>query len=331
MPETSERWPRSDHFDGRRFFNPGAPGGRGLWQVARWAITRRKKAWPRWVEDALQPGPPPAVGGDDLAATFVNHSTFLLQTQGVAVLTDPIWSDRASPFRWAGPRRVRRPGVLFERLPPVGLVLVSHNHYDHLDVTTLRRLQDAFGPQFVTTLGNGRYLTKKGLQRVTELDWWQSYCFNAGLEVTLTPAQHFSARSPFDRNRTLWGGFLLNTGTRRVFFAADTAYPGHFKEVRRRFGSLDLALLPLGAYEPRWFMQAAHVDPEEAVLAHLDLGGPLSIGMHFGTFQLTDEPIDEPAQRLREALLRHGVPDGRFRVPGHGETVFVPRANAGGS
>jgi L-ascorbate metabolism protein UlaG (beta-lactamase superfamily) len=320
----SERWAKSDHCDGRRFFNPGAPAAHGLLQVARWALTRRKKPWPKWVEDPPQPGPPPAVAGDDLAATFVNHSTFLLQTQGVAVLTDPIWSERASPFTWAGPKRVRRPGVAFERLPPVGLVLVSHNHYDHLDLPTLLRLQEAFRPQFVTSLGNRRFLTGHGLERVEELDWWQSFRFNADVEVTLTPAQHFSARGLFDRNHTLWGGFLIVSGTRKVFFASDSAYPGHFKDVRERSGPLDLALLPFGAYEPRWFMGASHVNPEEAVRAHLDLGGPLTVGMHFGTFQLTDEPIDEPVQQLREALLRHGVPEGRFRVPAYGETILVP-------
>jgi L-ascorbate metabolism protein UlaG (beta-lactamase superfamily) len=314
----------SDHFDGKRFFNPGAPTPKGLRAVLVWMLTRRKKTWPRWVEDPPQPGPPPAVTRDAVAATYVNHATFLLQTHGLAILTDPIWSERASPVRWAGPRRVRQPGVLFERLPPVSLVLVSHSHYDHMDLPTLRRLREAFNPVFVTTLGNRAFLAKHGLDRVEELDWWQTYWYNELVVVTLTPAQHFAARGLFDRNRTLWGGFLLTAGPRKLYFASDTAYPGPFREVRARAGPLDLALLPIGAYEPRWFMRTAHINPEEAVRAHLDLGGPFTLGMHFGTFQLTDEPIDEPERLLREALARHGVPEGRFRVPAFGETVYVP-------
>jgi L-ascorbate metabolism protein UlaG (beta-lactamase superfamily) len=319
----------SDHFDGRRFFNPADPRGRGVRDVLKWMLTRRKQPWPRWLTDPPQPAPPRAVEGNSLAATFVNHSTFLIQTSGINVLTDPIWSWRASPLQWAGPRRVRAPGVAFEDLPPVDLVLVSHNHYDHLDLPTLRRLQAAFAPLFVTGLGNRRFLQARGLERVEELDWWQSIAVRPGVAVTMTPAQHFSARSLFDRDRTLWGGFLLQAGDRVVYFAADTAYPGPFVEVRKRSAHMDLALIPFAAYEPRWFMRAAHMNPAEAVLAHLDLGAPFTLGMHFGTFQLTDEPIDEPVHHLQAALTEHGISPVRFRVPGFGETVWLPEPAVG--
>jgi L-ascorbate metabolism protein UlaG (beta-lactamase superfamily) len=315
----------SDHFDGRKFFNPIDPGGRGARDVLRWMLTRKKRRWPRWIEDAPQPPPPRSVAGDDLAATFVNHSTFLVQTHGVTVLTDPIWSERASPLTWAGPRRVRRPGVAFSDLPTIDLVLVSHNHYDHLDLPTLRRLQATCDPLVVTSLGNRSFLRRCGLRRVEELDWWQSTTVGPQVDVTLTPAQHFSARGLFDRDKTLWGGFLVRIGSRTIYFAGDTAYPGAFHDVGKRAGRIDLALLPFAAYEPRWFMSADHVDPAEAVRAHLDLGGPFTLGMHFGTFQLTDEPIDEPEQLLHLALAKHGVSPTLFRVPVFGETVRVDR------
>jgi len=311
----------SDHFDGRRYHNPGRAGARSLWQVIRWALTRRKRPWPRWVDDPPRPAPPPRVAAHEIAVTFVNHATFLLQLGGVNVLTDPIWSERASPVQWAGPRRVRRPGVAFEQLPPIDVVLVSHTHYDHLDLPTLLRLERRDAPRIVTGLGNRRFLNRRGLAKVEELDWWQTFSFRDSVRFTMTPAQHFSRRGLFDHNATLWGGFWIEYGAKKLFFAADTAYNGHFREIRERLGSPDVALLPIGAYEPRWFMAAAHMNPEEAVQAHLDLGAALSVAMHFGTFQLTDEPIDEPVRALRESLARHGISDGTFRVLEFGETL----------
>jgi len=203
-------------------------------------------------------------------------------------------------------------------------VLLSHNHYDHCDRRTLGRLAERFDPLVLTPLGNGALVRSCGIRRVEELDWWQE-AKTSGLPITLTPAQHFSARNPLDRNRALWGGFALVAGGSRIFFAGDTAYASFFRDVRERLGSIDLALLPIGAYEPRWFMQDQHMNPEEAVRAHIDLRAALSIATHFGCFQLTDEGIDEPLRELELARRQHGIGASDFRALENGETLLLPR------
>ena len=215
----------------------------------------------------------------------------------------------------------------FDALPTISTVLVSHNHYDHCDLPTLGRLAARFDPIVVTPVGNGPLVRSAGIRRVEELDWWQEAKV-PGLPITLTPAQHFSARSPLDRNRALWGGFVLVAGGARIFFAGDTAYASFFREVRERLGPIDLALLPIGAYEPRWFMQTVHMNPAEAVQAHLDLEASESVGMHFGTFQMTTEGIDEPLRALEDACRARSIPPSQFRTPGFGESV---RLGSGGN
>ena len=311
--------PPSDHFDGERFFNPASPAGRSFKDFLRWQRTRRRTPWPQWVQNRARPNLPSHLDGRQLALTFVNHITFLMQLQGLNVLTDPVYSTRVSPFRSVGPQRVRDPGVAFDELPPIHLVLITHNHYDHLDIETLLRLQAAHAPRFVTTLGNRAFLAEFGLQTVDELDWWQSVEV-PGARVTLTPAQHWSSRRPRNRNRTLWGGFLMEGGDCRVYFAGDTGYGPQFREIRERFARIDAALLPIGAYEPRWFMRDQHMNPEDAVLAHLDLDPRVSIGTHFGCFQLTDEGIDDPPLALAEARERHSLAPDAFVVLETGET-----------
>lgn len=320
-------------FDGRRFRNEGASADRTLLQVFRMLTSGERKAWPRWIDNRHPLALPAVVEPGTLAVTFVNHSTFLLQSSTHAVLTDPVYARRVSPLASLGPARVRDPGVPFDALPHIDLVLVSHNHYDHMDLATLRRLQRRFDCAVVTTLGNRAYLERRGLRQVSELDWWQTREVSggggAGLRVTATPAQHFSARTPFDRNRTLWAGFALDLGGVRLYFAGDSGYCRHFAEIGARLGPFDVALLPIGAYEPRWFMSAAHMNPEEAVRAHLDLRSPLTVGMHFGCFQLTDEAIDEPPLALAQALAAAGVDPRTFRVPEHGETIMVGKDRIG--
>lgn len=296
--------------------------------MLRWARTRAPAAWPRWVEHAWRYVPAEPGPGETLV-TFVNHATFLIQfaaspdSPSLNVLTDPVWADRASPVQWAGPHRVHAPGVPFDALPRIDLVLLSHNHYDHMDLATLRRLADRFPLFVVTPLGNGRHLAWHPADGVIELDWWAEWKGLRGFDLAVTPAQHFSSRTPFDRNRSLWGSFVLRSAVQRIFFAGDSGHAAHFTRIAERFGPFDLALIPIGAYEPRWFMRPAHMNPQEAVQAHLDLRSRLSVGMHFGCFQLTDEAIDEPVRALARALEDHGVEPPAFRVLAPGETLTL--------
>jgi L-ascorbate metabolism protein UlaG (beta-lactamase superfamily) len=308
---------RTDHFDGRRFFNPNGANGQPFWMVPHLLLT----PWTRWPSEVpVQPRRPPNPEPDQVVVTFVGHATFLIQVGATTVLTDPVYSRRASPVSFAGPRQARAPGVRFDDLPTISLVLLSHNHYDHCDLRTLRRLERRFHPTFVTPLGNGRLLRSAGIRQVEEIDWWET-ANAAPFPITQTPAQHFSARSMFDRNRALWGGFLIEAGGHRILFAGDTGYGPHFREIALRLGPIDLALLPIGAYEPRWFMKDIHMNPAEAVQAHLDLAARQSIAMHFGRFQLTPEGIDEPVRELANALRERGVSAERFRTPESGESV----------
>jgi len=316
--DLDKRLAPSDHFNGERFFNPHAPQPKSIEDVRRWRSERQKQPWPKHVVDPPFP-PPVRAASDRIAATFIGHSTFLVQVGGICVLTDPIWSQRCSPVRFAGPRRVRRPGQSLDALPGVDLLLVTHNHYDHMDLPTLRRVRRRWAPAVATGLGNARHLAKAGIRGAVELDWWQSTDL-AGARVTYVPAQHFSSRTLRDRNRSLWGGFVVEAGGAVVYFAGDSGYCPHFAEIGQRFPRIDLALLPIGAYEPRWFMRQQHVDPKEAVQAHLDLRPRRSLGMHFGTFQLTDEAIDAPVAALHQARASAGVAETEFDVLGFGQT-----------
>ena len=311
----------SDHFDGKRFFNPTLPHG---FQHSRRTVIKMMREprapWPVWVENKGVPRLDGPLRDGEIAITFVNHATFLIQTRAATLLTDPMWSERASPFRRVGPRRVRHPGVAFEDLPRIDVVLLSHNHYDHLDLATLARLRRRFGPTVLAAAGDGRLLAPLGFPRLHELDWWNEVRIGAGIKITFVPAQHFSARGLFDRRRSLWGGYVIEAAERRVYFGGDTGYSTHFADIRARLGAPDVALLGIGAYEPRWFMQPVHMDPAEAVRAHRDLGARTSIGMHFGTFQLTAEAIDAPQAELKRALADSGIAESEFATLHEGET-----------
>jgi L-ascorbate metabolism protein UlaG (beta-lactamase superfamily) len=311
------RLEKSDHFDGRRFVNPTGTAGQPFSAVPRMLLEPRTP-WPARVD--VPPQRPPRLDGAAAVVTVIGHATFLIQTAAGNILTDPMYSQRAGPLNLFGPRRVRQPAVPFDDLPAISMVLLSHNHYDHCDLRTLGTLAQRFDPFVITPIGNGALVRSSGIRRVEELDWWQEAKTSA-LPIVLTPAQHFSARSPLDRNRALWGGFMLMAGGAHIFFAGDTAYAHFFRDVRQRCGPIDLALLPIGAYEPRWFMQAVHMNPAEAVQAHLDLEASASVGMHFGTFQLTTEGIDEPPRALEEACRARNIPPSRFRTLRFGESV----------
>ena len=309
----------TDHFDGHRYFNPNGANGPSLSMVPRMLLTPRTR-WP--VSIPVQPQKPPIVQGQQVAITSIGHASFLIQAAGTGVLTDPVYADRASPSQSTGPRRVRAPGVRFDDLPPVSIVLLSHNHYDHCDLRALLELKRRFEPTVITPIGNRRLLRSVGIDQVEELDWWNAST-RSSIPITLTPAQHNSARGMFDRNHALWGGFLIEVAGKRIFFAGDSGYGPHFEEIRRRLTPIDLALLPIGAYEPRWFMKDIHMNPEEAVQAHFDLAATGSIAMHWGVFQLTAEGIDQPAARLARALASRGIPARDFRIVEVGASVII--------
>jgi L-ascorbate metabolism protein UlaG (beta-lactamase superfamily) len=250
--------------------------------------------------------------------TWVGHSTLLVQLDGVNVLTDPQWSDRASPVSWAGPRRVTSPGLRFEDLPPIHLVLISHDHYDHLDVATVRRLAAVHRPRFLVPLGLKAWFAGLGIHDVEELDWWDERKVGP-LRVTCVPAQHFSGRTLWDRNRRLWSGWVV-AGSRRLYFAGDTAYFDGFRAIGERLGPFDLAAIPIGAYLPAVIMRPSHTTPEEAVQALEDVQGRRMVPIHWGTFDLAEEPIEEPPERLQAEVRRRGLEPGRLMLLRHGET-----------
>jgi L-ascorbate metabolism protein UlaG (beta-lactamase superfamily) len=323
-------YPISDHFDGEKFFNPeptirAAPAGtkprRGILSFVIARLRRDPKLWSTWPDHVdNKPYPPPA---GDSTITFIGHSSFLIRLPGLTLLTDPVFSPRCSPTQLAGPRRVRDPGIALDALPQIDLILLSHNHYDHMDIQALRRLRARFpAAAIVTSLGNAAYLAKKSLARAVELDWWQSHSLGETV-ITATPARHFAARSLRDRNHTLWCGFMLRHAGRTIYFAGDTGATKFFAEIAARLGPPDLALLPIGAYEPRWFMAPVHMNPADAVQAFTALGATRAIGMHFGTFQLTAEPIDAPVQDLAAARAAAGIPEPAFTTLDIGETTPI--------
>jgi N-acyl-phosphatidylethanolamine-hydrolysing phospholipase D len=297
----------------------------------------------RWRRERKQVPPPPVpdyrpsvatsqfeapwAAADVLTATWVGHATTLLQLGGVNVLTDPMWSNRASPVSWAGPTRLVPPAVSFESLPPIDVVLISHNHYDHLDRETVRRLvQRQPGAAWFVPLGLKRLVSRWGVQRVREADWWETVRADE-VVVTCVPARHFSARTPWDRAQTLWAGWTIAANGWRVYFAGDTAYHPEFAAIAEQHGPFDLALLPVGAYEPRWFMGSVHMNPEDALAAYADLRAPHAtapppamLPIHWGTFRLTDEPVDEPPSRTRAGWIGAGLPSDALWLLAHGQT-----------
>ena len=313
---------RSDHFDGRRYYNPGVPP-RSLWKVLHWMLNRKVKPWPFVLIEQQKVAQERTKQGE-CVVTFINHSTVLLQLEGWNILTDPIWSDRASPFTWMGPKRVTLPGIKFEDLPPIDIVLLSHNHYDHMDISTLRRLSREHQSIFFVPKGNQSYLKSKGITLyVNELDWWDRVDFALEYGLYFVPAQHFSARGIFDRNTTLWGGFVIKGSKQMIYFAGDTGFSSHFAEIQKKLGSPTLSLLPIGAFEPRGFMRTVHLSPEEAVKAHLILGSKQSMAIHFGTFQLADESINAPIKELKSSLQNQGLPAESFWILEPGEARKV--------
>lgn len=327
------RGPITDHFDGAYFYNPYYPSDPiqppRRWEVLRWLATRKAGPWQPWTASTPARRPPERVAAPEFHATFVGHSSLLLQMDGLNILCDPHWSQRASPVSFMGPRRHCAPGLKFEDLPPIDLVLQSHDHYDHFDVPTLRRIAKTWSPHLIVPPGVRGRLTGNRISsgsEATELDWWQMVSISPDLTVMAVPARHFSGRGLADRNRTLWSGYVLQGSFGAVYFAGDTAYGPHFAEIKRRFPGIRVAFLPIGAYKPRWFMAAFHMSPEEALRAHMDLGAETSIGIHFGTFALADDGQSEPLDELRRALDSSSEPKPQFCTLTPGESKhFAPQ------
>lgn len=307
----------------------------GLGTFLRWR-------WERQRDGVVAPPPPaalrraqpaparPRAGAGEIRLTWVGHSTFLIQVGRYNLLTDPIWSRRASPVSWAGPARFVPPGLAFDDLPPIDAVLISHDHYDHLDRPTVRRLQRRFGAglQWVTPLGFARWLQPLGIERVTELDWWQTTSVfgpGASLTVTAAPARHWCRRSPWSGGARLWASFAIRgSGGEGIYFGGDSGYFPEYPRIGARLGPFQAILLPIGAYAPRWFMQPFHMNPEETVRAYRELGGGHLVAMHWGTFRLSDEPLLEPPQLLTAAWDEAGLPPGQCHVLAHGATLSLP-------
>jgi L-ascorbate metabolism protein UlaG (beta-lactamase superfamily) len=318
--------PVSDHFDGVRFFDPNGRPPKHFTDLFRWWTAGGRALWPATHPSPFTDTPPARVTGPDWRIVLVGHASLLLQTAGLNILFDPVWSERASPFSFYGPKRVNEPGIAFEALPPIDVVLVSHCHYDHLDVATLSRLAAAHRPRIITPLGNDAIMRAyDSAIRAQMFDWHDRVELGPGVAVTLVPVQHWSARGVTDRNKALWAGFVIETPAGRIFHAGDSGYGDghHFRANRDRYGPFRLAMLPIGAYEPRWFMSDQHMNPEEALRALQDLGAERALAHHHGTFQLTDEAIDAPVRDLAAALASANVPPERFRVLQPGEVWTV--------
>jgi L-ascorbate metabolism protein UlaG (beta-lactamase superfamily) len=325
--------PLSDHFDGERFFDPGGAPPRSRRDLLRWFFDRRwrgtRSKWPAWAPSPYADRPPARVEGAALRVSYVGHASWLVQTAGVNMLLDPVWSKRASPFRAVGPRRVNDPGIGFADLPRIDVVLVSHGHYDHLDLATLSRLAAAHRARVITPLGNDTIMRNHDPTIAAEAyDWDERVEIAAGIAVTPVAARHWSARNLSDPNMALWASFVIETPAGRIYFVADSGYGDgrYFRRARERHGPLRLAILPIGAYEPRWFMRDHHMNPAESVQALIDCGAATALAHHHGTFQLTDEPIDAPLVALADALQAAGIPPERFRALRPGQ-VWQPPAS----
>jgi len=319
--------PVSDHFDGLHFFDPDGSPPKSLMQVLSWQFGRRDRAlWPDWVPNAHADTPPARVEGAKVRFAFVGHASWLIQTAGLNILVDPVWSERVSPLSFAGPKRHNDPGIAFDALPKIDVVLVSHGHYDHLDTATLSKLAAKFSPRVVTPLGND--VTMKDAHsaiRAEAYDWKDRVKLGNGLAVTLVPTRHWSARGLFDRNKALWASFVLETPAGKLYIVCDSGYGDgkHFRGVAEAHGPVRLAILPIGAYEPRWFMRDQHMNPADAVTALTDCGAEQALAHHHGTFQLTDEAIDAPAIALGVALDEAKVARERFAVLKPGQVFEI--------
>ncbi len=318
--------PPSDHFDGQRFFHPGLPpSDKSLLDVLRWKLVGKRAGWPKVVPAGV--GVRPAERVDGLRITAIGHASLLIQIAGCNILLDPVWAARASPFSRFGPRRRNPPAIAFADLPPIDVVLVTHNHYDHMDLSAIEKLWQTHRPVILTPLGNDTLIhARTPHAEVKTGDWWDRLVLPHGITASIVPSYHWSSRSLADRRMALWGGFMLETPLGTIYCAGDTAYRDGkiFQQIRARFAAPTVAILPIGAYAPRWFMETQHADPEEAVRIALDCGAKQVLGVHWGTFELTDEPHREPEERFH-AAARAACFEAGHVVALHPGSVWHPR------
>jgi L-ascorbate metabolism protein UlaG (beta-lactamase superfamily) len=315
--------PVTEHFDGERFHNVGDVRRVSPLSLLKAALEEERGEWRPYTEFAPGPPPPRHVGPGSLRVTFINHATTLIQADGVNILTDPIYSERASPVSFVGPARVRPPGIRFEDLPPIHAVVVSHNHYDHMDLATLKRLAETHRPRIFVGLGNKALLDAKGIAGGEDLDWWQEAELAPGVKVTAVPAQHRSNRGLTDSAATLWAGYVVSTAGGPVYFAGDSGFGPHLTLIAERFGPMRLSILPIGAFRPGKAIKVVHMGPEEALVAHRLLRSGTSVAMHYGTFPMAWDGQDEAKYLLLRLLMRE-QPRPRFWALGFGEGRSVP-------
>ncbi len=316
--------PKSDHFDGSEFFNE-EKSGHSFSDMIKWLWEMETVDWPEWIEDPAQPAPPSRIGGDSIRVTFINHAAVLIQMNGLNILTDPIWSMKAGPYSWLGTKRVRAAGIKIEDLPPVDLVLISHDHFDHLDLPSLKTIVQMHQPVILAGLGVKSLLDDEDAPYLIELDWMQAYkTKNGRLKITFVPARHNSGRGMLSGNETLWGGFVIEAPSGQIYYAGDTAFGKFIYSIAEKFKNIRLAILPVGSYEKRWFMKNQHMNPDDAVKAHKILNAQQSMGVHYATFaEHPEQAIDAHEKDLAIALKKYDVPAEEFWVLGFGEGRYV--------
>lgn len=319
--------PKSDHFNGTNFYNPGGVEPRKLSEVLKWQLAGGKAKWPETYPSSFDGAKPDAgVDGDAIKITMIGHASLLVQVAGLNFITDPVFAERASPVQFAGPKRVNPPGVRFEDLPPIDYVLLSHNHYDHLDLDSLDRLVKKHDAQIICPLGNDVIIAKKnGQAKFITGDWGDVAELKNNTRVHFEPAHHWSARGVKDRRMALWAAFVLETPQGKIYHVGDTGFHEgtNYKALAEKHGEIRVSILPIGAYEPRWFMKGQHQNPDEAVQGHLLCKSQTTISHHWGTFQLTNEAIEAPLEALAKAKEKHGLADEAFVVLRPGEATSV--------
>ncbi len=317
----------TDHCDGNEFYNPAIDSTEHSFSMTiKWMWKMKTVEWPKWVNDPPQPAPPRYVKKGELKVTYINHATILIQVDSVNILTDPIFSDYAGPISFMGVKRVRKPGIPIDSLPKIDIILISHNHYDHLDLPSLEILAKRDKPILITGLGVKKQLDDIPFDKVQEMDWWNKFTLTPdSIDVTFVPALHKSGRGLFDGNESLWGGFVISNAVGNIYFAGDTGYGSFLEKLSHRFSSFRLTIFPIGSYEKRWFMKKQHMNPDDAVKAHILLQSKQSIGMHYATFaEHPEQTIDQHEKDLDTAMNYYQLPKDRFLVLKFGEGIYIP-------